>query len=265
MIYINKDAKPIYVELDDLLDKDSHLVGKSWDDYNVGAWILLSDEQIAFRKAHPDASVEEVYNMQTAPDPIEPEPSPEPDPLQEARRAKLAEIDAQDEFSNKFFVSVLSGGLEVANVELWIDKDLRNSLYSITLPALLSDNETETILWSISTPPQPLKVPITWAMDKLPLLEIYAKRTYDRRASNEADVYAATTVEEIKAVGVKANYPLFLTFELNLDKSAYTSPPLDEVYAMYLYSKCSKSGTTGTFILSKTPYKMDPGMDTITS
>ena len=40
---------------------------------------------------------------------------------------------------------------------------------------------------------------------------------------------------------------------------AYASPPLDETDAMYLYAKCSKSGTTGTFILSKTPYKMDPG------
>ena len=40
---------------------------------------------------------------------------------------------------------------------------------------------------------------------------------------------------------------------------AYVSPPLDETDAMYLYAKCSKSGTTGTFILSKTPYKMDPG------
>ncbi|SEF85908.1 NHL repeat-containing protein [Parabacteroides chinchillae] len=41
--------------------------------------------------------------------------------------------------------------------------------------------------------------------------------------------------------------------------SAYTSPVLDDTTAMYLYSKCSKSGTTGTFLLSKTPYKMDPG------
>lgn len=41
--------------------------------------------------------------------------------------------------------------------------------------------------------------------------------------------------------------------------SAYTSPPLDVTDAMYLYSKCSKSGTTGSFLLSKTPYKMDPG------
>ena len=220
MIYINKDAKPIYVELDVLLDPESNYIGQSWDDYQAGAWVLLSDEQIAFKEANPDATVEEVYNMQLAPDPIEPEPSPEPDPLQEARRAKLAEIRAQDEFSNKFFVSVLSGGVEVANVELWIDKDLRNSLYSITLPALLSDNETETILWSASTPPQPLKVPISWAMEYLPYLEIYAKRTYDRRASNEAAVYAATTIEEIAQIDPKANYPLFLTFELNLDKYA---------------------------------------------
>ena len=35
--------------------------------------------------------------------------------------------------------------------------------------------------------------------------------------ANEAAVYAATTVEEIEAINVKANYPLFLTFELNLD------------------------------------------------
>lgn len=216
--YINKGADCIYVGQNEILDPICHRVGITWDDYQTGAWVLLSNEQIAFREANPEASVEEVYNMQLAPDPIEPEPSPEPDPLQEARRAKLAEIRAQDEFSNKFFVSVLSGGVEVANVELWIDKDLRNSLYSITLPALLSDNETETILWSASTPPQPLKVPISWAMEYLPYLEIYAKRTYDRRASNEAAVYAATTVDEIAQIDPKANYPLFLTFELNLDK-----------------------------------------------
>lgn len=41
--------------------------------------------------------------------------------------------------------------------------------------------------------------------------------------------------------------------------SAYVSPPLDETAAMYLYARCSKTGTVGTFILSKTPYEMDPG------
>ena len=172
-----------------------------------------------FYSNHPDATPEEVYNMQLTPEPIEPdpEPTPEPDVLILARQSKLQEIADQDAFSNKFFVSVSMGGVEVANQELWIDKDLRNSLYSITLPALLSDGETTTKLWTTGTPPESLDVPIPWAMEKLPLLEIYAKRTYDRRASNEAAVYAATTVEEIAQIDVKLNYPKFLTFELNLD------------------------------------------------
>ena len=41
--------------------------------------------------------------------------------------------------------------------------------------------------------------------------------------------------------------------------SSYTSPALDETAAMYFYAKCSKTRTTGSFLLSKTAYKMDPG------
>lgn len=219
MIYINKDAETIYVELDAPLDQDNNQIGSTWEDYIDGAWLLLNDEQVAFHDANPDASIEEIFNMQLAPVPEEPDPTPvpDPDPLLSARQAKLIEIREQDIFSNKFFVSVKIGGQEIANQELWIDKDLRNSLYSITLPALLSDGETTTKLWTNGTPPQSIDVPITWAMEKLPLLEIYAKRTYDLRASNEAAVYIAATVEEITQIDVKADYPLFLTFELNLD------------------------------------------------
>lgn len=43
------------------------------------------------------------------------------------------------------------------------------------------------------------------------------------------------------------------------DMSSYTSPSLDETAAMYFYAKCSKTRTTGSFLLSKTAYKMDPG------
>lgn len=43
------------------------------------------------------------------------------------------------------------------------------------------------------------------------------------------------------------------------DMSSYTSPALDETVAMYFYAKCSKTGTTGSFLLSKIAYKMDPG------
>lgn len=222
MIYIgHNNTTPFFYDIEEELNTTDNVVVYTWEDFidNNVAWLKLSDEQELFYNAHPDATPEEVYNMQLTPEPIEPdpEPTPEPDVLILARQSKLQEIADQDAFSNKFFVSVLMGGVEVTNQELWIDKELRNSLYSITLPALLSDGETTTKLWITGTPPESLDVPIPWAMEKLPLLEIYAKRTYDRRASNEAAVYAATTVDEIAQIDVKANYPKFLTFELNLD------------------------------------------------
>ena len=213
MIYIQKNQGFYFSEV---LLGDTYKTGTTLEDYEQGAFLLLSDDQVAFHEAHPNGSPLEVWDMALTPTP-EPEPVPEPDSLVIARQIKLQEIADQDAFSNKFFVSVTLGGVEVANQELWIDKDLRNSLYSITLPALQSDGETKTKLWTTGTPPQSIEVPISWAMEKLPLLEIYAKRTYDRRASNEAATYAATTVEEIQAIDVKADYPHFLTFELNLD------------------------------------------------
>lgn len=43
------------------------------------------------------------------------------------------------------------------------------------------------------------------------------------------------------------------------DLAAYTSPPLDDPSALYLYARCSKSGSTGTFLLSKTAFKLEAG------
>lgn len=213
MIYIQKYLEFYYRE-EPL--PDSYEVGTTLADYDNGAFLLLNAEQVAFHEMHPEARPLEVWNMELAPVP-EPTLTPEPDELVIARQQKLQEIADQDAFSNKFFVSITRDGIEIANQELWIDKDLRNSLYSITLPALQSDGEVTTKLWTTGTPPQSIDVPITWALDKLPLLEIYAKRTYDLCASNEAAAYAATTVEEIAQIDAKADYPHFLTFELNLD------------------------------------------------
>lgn len=213
MIYIHKQIG--FWNLESILP-DSYRKGASLEDYESGAYLLLDAEQERFHVDHPDASQVECWNKKIA-SKQEQIPESVPDKVEIARQWKLCEIEAQDGFSNKFFISVIQGGREIANRELWLDKNLRNSLYSITLPALQANGETNTRLWTDTTPPQPIEVPVAWAMEKLPLLEVYAKRTYDLRAGNEAAVYAATTVEEIQAIDVKAGYPPFLTFELNLD------------------------------------------------
>lgn len=214
MIYINKEK--FWVTGDPL--NESYIIGSSIEDYENGAFLLLSDEQAAFHAAHPNASQMEVWNMELTPEPEQPVvPDPEPDELVIARQAKLAEIEAQDKFSEKFFVMITQGGVEIANVTLWANSALRTSLISSTLPAVASDGKTTTTLWSTTTPSQPLEVPIDWAKKNLLTLEIYAKRTYDLMQINKNATLAATTVEEIAQIDPKADYPHFLTFELNLD------------------------------------------------
>lgn len=222
MIYIgHQNNAPFFLEIEEELNTTDNVVVYTWDDFinNNVAWLKLSAEQELFYSNHPDATPEEVYNMEIASKPVpDPEPVPEPDDaLEVARRAKLAEIEEQDKFSEKFFVMVTQGGVEIANVELWANSALRTSLIGNTLPAVAADGETTTILWSNSTPSQPLEVPVEWAKKNLLVLELYAKRTYDLMQINKNAAYAATTVEEIAQIDVKANYPKFLTFELNLD------------------------------------------------
>lgn len=212
MIYIGKQK--FWITKDPF--NDSYNVGTTLEDYDNGAFLLLSDEQIAFHEANPDATPLEVWNMEIPSSP-EPEPAPEPDTLTIARQQKLQEIADQDKFSEKFFVMITQGGIEIANVELWANSALRTSLLGSTLPAEASDGKKTTILWSTTTPSQPLEVPIDWAKKNLLVLEIYAKRTYDLMQTNRNATLAATTVDEIAQIDPKADYPHFLTFELNLD------------------------------------------------
>lgn len=210
--YITKRNKLTYIGLNDLLDTSCNDIGESYEDYMAGKWVLLSADQVQFKEEHPDATVEEVLRMAMNAVVI-----PTQDPVDIKRQELLSEVRALDERSDRFYISVTKDGAEVANQQLWLDKDTRSSLYAITLPSLLSDGETKTKLWTSSTPPTSIEVPITWAMDKLQLLEIYAKRTHDVRARNEAAIYAAETVEELDAINLSEGYPLPLTFELNLD------------------------------------------------
>lgn len=230
MIYIGKQLGFYFSEV---LLGDTYKTGTTLEDYDNGAFLLLNNEQIAFYEVHPNASTIEVWNMEIPSTP-EPEPVPEPDALEVARQAKLAEIEAQDKFSEKFFVSVIryqrdeNGDVlmddtgeklteEVANYTLWMDRSLRTTMLNTTLPAFQGRGDTTRKFWTIDEPSQEVEVPIGWAIDRIPRLEIYATDTYDLMQINKNATLAATTVEEIQAIDAKADYPHFLTFELNLD------------------------------------------------
>lgn len=216
--YITKKNKLTYIGLNDLLDPSSNDIGNSYLDFLAGKWVLLSEDQVLFKEEHPDATIREVLDMKI----VEKEPEQSQDDVIEsevfnrAKDRKMDEIRAQDSQSNKFFISVISEGKEVANSEFWMDKDLRNSLLNVTLPALQQNGDTTTRLWSNTIPPTSIEVPIDWALNCIPVVEIYAKKTYDMTQGNIAKVYAAKTVDEINSIDVESGYPHYITFELNL-------------------------------------------------
>ena len=216
--YITKKNKLTYIGLNDLLDPSCNDIGESYLDFLAGKWVLLSEEQVLFKKEYPDATIREVLDMKIAEK--DPEPSQaeviEAEVFNRAKDRKLDEIRAKDSQSNKFFISVISEGKEVANSEFWMDKDLRNSLLNVTLPALQKNGDTTTKLWSNTIPPTSIEVPIDWALNCIPVVEIYAKKTYDMMQGNIAKVYAAKTVDEINSIDVESGYPPYITFELNL-------------------------------------------------
>ena len=216
--YITKKNRLTYIGLDNLLDPSCNDIGESYLDFLAGKWVLLSEEQVLFKEEHPNATIREVLNMKIAE--REPEPSQaeviEAEVFNRTKDRKLDEIRAQDSHSNKFFISVVSEGKEVANNEFWMDKDLRNSLLNVTLPALQKNGDTTTKLWSNTIPPTSIEVPIDWALNCIPVVEIYAKKTYDMMQGNIAKVYAAKTVDEINSIDVESGYPPYITFELNL-------------------------------------------------
>ena len=221
--YITKKNKLTYIGLNDLLDPSCNDIGESYLDFLAGKWVLLSEEQVLFKKEHPDATIREVLDMKIAEK--DPEPSQaeviEAEVFDRAKDMKLDEIRAKDSQSNKFFISVISEGKEVANSEFWMDKDLRNSLLNVTLPALQKNGDTTTKLWSNTIPPTSIEVPIDWALNCIPVVEIYAKKTYDVMQGNIAKVYAAKTVDEINSIDVESGYPPYITFELNLTPDYY--------------------------------------------
>ena len=70
------------------LNPDNYETGTTWEDYIAGKYVLLTEEQIAFKEANEGASVEEVFNMPLTP---VPEPTPE-EKLQSAKDLKRQEV-----------------------------------------------------------------------------------------------------------------------------------------------------------------------------
>lgn len=62
--YVKRNIPKHYVTLERELNPDLYSnIGSTYEDYLYNKYVLLTDEQVAFHEANPDASIEEVFKL----------------------------------------------------------------------------------------------------------------------------------------------------------------------------------------------------------
>lgn len=186
--YINKDAKYIYVELEEQLDPESNVIGETWEDYlNVdNCWVLLTDEQLAFKEANPDASVEEVFKMEL----ITP-PGPTPEEL-----LNKAKLDKQDEA----FAYRHSDNVQIAYYN-------ETSLWTYDWLPLKDDCDTAIRHNSSTVTIAGVEMPPKVGLYLLDMLKPYDLECAQNCNEIVESILACTTVEQVSEIDVTVGYP----------------------------------------------------------
>lgn len=124
--------------------------------------------------------------------------------LEEVKTEKLKEIAAFDNSRNEFFIDEIS---------TWLSKEVRSSLYAVTIPALEAADERETTLWGEKDgAPYPITVQIERLKNVLLSLDIFSKKTDDTTRSHKSEVLAMSTKEGVEAYDITVGYPDKLIF-----------------------------------------------------
>lgn len=177
-------------------------LGTTWQDYLNGKFVPLSAEQVAFHEEHPEATVQEVWNMEIT-----------PRTLEEAKTEKLNQIKVYDgsDNVNAFIVSVSQGeGEDPITFEGWFTPTERSN-YRNSIDAAKILNISTLSFYVGSTE---LTVPTSTAEQMLAMVQVYADQCYMVTRSHESDVEALETVEAVDNYDVTIGYPAKLTFNV---------------------------------------------------
>lgn len=209
MMYIWNKHKGVYIETQQEIDATvwEGQIGSTYEDYQQGKWVLLSDEQVAFHESHPLASVKEVIEMQLKPLPVR--------TIEQAKteRKQLAERYDNSEAVNSF--RVVLGGETTENpdgntVSAWFTAAERSN-HKNTLDAaeLLGMDEIDVPLGGTS-----VTIPLQLAKVALAKIQLYADRCYGVTQGHLANIDALTDIATVDDYDFTQGYPEQLVFDL---------------------------------------------------
>ena len=195
--YIKHDIKGYYVEFGEKFREDLYdNLGTTWEDFLDNKWVLLSDEQVAFHVANPDARIDEVWKMELDPEPVR--------TLEQAKEEMIRQIDMYDNSSNV-------NGFTVNNeIEGWLTADERsNYRSSIDAAKLLGIQQLSFYIGDTLIELDP-----TTAEQMLAQVQLYADQCFMVTKQHKMTVEELQTIEEVDAFDYTSGYPAKLNFTI---------------------------------------------------
>lgn len=200
IVYIKNTSPKKFIQLDKELDKNSYSnIGYTYEDYEKGAWVKLSDEQVQFHLNHPNASVEEVWDM-TIYDPV----IPVIDGLEQAKNDMLNTIDMYDKST------AVNGFIVNGTITTWFTVEQRlNYKQSVEAAKLLGE---DTLMFLVEG--QVFSVSVTAAEYMLAQIQRYADACYMVTEAHKHNVRNLDTINEVRSYDFMKGYPEQLKFTL---------------------------------------------------
>ena len=196
-IYIKYDVPKHYITLEEELTEELFTnLGSTYEDYLDNKWVKLSEEQMAFKDANPNASIKEIWNMELQPIPIQ--------TLAEYKNNKIIEITMYDQSTevNSFTInSALTAWFTAA--------ERSNYKSSIEAAKLLRQNTLAFFVGDML-----LQVPTTEAEYMLAQIQLYADRCFLVTKNHKVNVMNLETIEEVESYDYTRDYPEKLNFDL---------------------------------------------------
>lgn len=191
MIYAHNEVRFLTID-QELLAKDGYPLGKTVEDYYLGFWVKLNDDQVKFHEDHPEASPAEVIDMKLK--------VPSLDEVKEKKLEELKKYDSSDDV-NSFLLN---------GVKVWIEESRRSGMRnSIDSAELLGESEVTFNITGIE-----FTVSLINARTMLARIQRYADRAYLATESHKSAIKALTSVDEVEAYDFTTGYPEKESFTL---------------------------------------------------
>lgn len=131
---------------------------------------------------------------------------PTADPLEAAKQAKYADIDAEDASHEVFTL----GGQQ-----MWLGHELRQQLKT-SVDAYIATGKTTVTKWFGG---QEFTFPCEIWLQMLAVLEVYAAETLNTTEAHKAAISALTSVEAVEEYDITSDYPEPLVFTQQMIES----------------------------------------------